>query len=192
MAAVGNVSVFVLFLTTLASSKIEKLRVQYDEGAEGYDPTAVAKPTNFTASSTLVHGTGSYAAKLAADDDPKTAWCEGKDGDGIQEWIRFDFGAPTTVKELFFTPFYAKSKSTFESNGRVRGLRIEMEGGYQADLEFRPPSWCGEECQSPYDAPFVVLTKALKTRWIKFTILSVYRGKSGDTCISEIIVLGRR
>ena len=188
---------FILFFCSLqhASADTKKFDVEYDEGAPSYGdlPLHDIKPVRVSVSSTLASKNGAYEAKHAADGKPGTAWCKGTAGNGVGEWLLFEFSKPVPVTVLSFVPFFAKSDATLANNNRIKKLKIEMDGGVSGIVEFTDAKWC-KDCQLQYPAPLVNFykegrTKFIKTKSIKFTILDVYPGRTyNDTCISDIEV----
>lgn len=173
----------------------EPVKVEYDEGCPSYacgDTNLSLQriaPTTTTASSTLA-GPG-YAPRNAADGKPATAWCEGAAGDGAGEWLRLDFGRAVAVKVITLAPWYAKSRTTLAANGRVKRLRIELEG-FSREITLVDAKWC-EGCQVEVPAPYLHLRRAVETTWLRLTILEVHpRHRADDTCISEVGVLAPR
>jgi hypothetical protein len=172
--------------------------VEYDEGNPSYAqddlPLTTVKPDRVTASTTLKSKSGAYEAQNAADGKPESAWCKGTEGDGIGEWLQFQFDKPARVTVLSFTPFYGKSAAVLANNNRIKRLKVEMDGGISGIAEFTDAKWCSD-CQLPYPAPLVNFhqdggRKFVTTRSIKFTVLEVYSGKKyHDTCVSDIEVM---
>jgi len=67
------------------------------------------------------------------DDDPKTAWVEGREGSGVGEWIRFHstpLEGATTVR-LRLLNGYQKSKALYKANARPKILTVKLLPGGQ-------------------------------------------------------------
>ena len=128
-----------------------------------------------------------YHPNYVADDDPKTAWVEGVDGNGEGEVLRL----PTSViKEaravrLRIRNGYQKSEGLLAANAAPREVRVAVLGGQgevahvNATLE-RKMGW--QEVVVPLPAGAGVSEVALR-------VDSVHAGsKYKDTCISDIQV----
>ena len=118
-----------------------------------------------------------YAAEKVVDGNSETAWLEGVDGVGVDEWIKLEKedGSQFSVNAIKLELGYHKSKKTMERNGRPTVLRIEMEDGQEQTVEFDEYT------------DVVIFEEAVTTGYICFTILEAEAGsKYEDTAISEI------
>lgn len=82
---------------------------------------------NISASSTLAnkkYSNFAYHPTNIYDDDNKTAWFEGVDGDGVGEYVELEFFVPLNIKSLSFVNGYSKSDTLFHSNGSIKKLKI--------------------------------------------------------------------
>ena len=125
-------------------------------------------------------GTLTYDASGAADGGLATAWCEGVEGDGRNEWVEFQLPSPTKVRGVRIFNGYQKELKDrlgdrFPINQRVLDLKVELGSG-QAQLV---------ELGDVRDPQFVSLPADTVTS-VKLTVLSVYPAKYADTCISEV------
>lgn len=140
---------------------------------------------NIVASSKLHNIKGfTYNPSNAHDFDHETAWAEGVDGQGIGEYLEYEFagGCPriTTVKIL---NGYAKNAKVWKNNSRVKKLRMYYNNQPVADLllnDTRDLQLFEVGTLGPHnpDAP----------NWtLRFEILEVYPGAvHDDTVISEL------
>jgi hypothetical protein len=87
---------------------------------------------NLKASSTLSSTSTkvNYSIDNLSDNNPNTAWVEGKEDYGIGEFIEFDY----MNTELWIYNGYQKSKKSFLANSRVKTFKIYFDGKYVADL----------------------------------------------------------
>ncbi len=134
-----------------------------------------------SASSELKEETITHLAENVLDGDLGTAWVEGVRGIGINEWIKLETtdDSKMDVSVIEFSLGYQKNNDLLQKNGWPHKVLIECEGGYRQEAEFLDYN----------DA--VVLDQAVKTSWIKITILEASAGsKYDDTCISEICLRG--
>ena len=121
----------------------------------------------------------SYWAENAVDSNPATAWVEGAKDTGVGEWLRLTFAAPQTITGIRLINGYAKSKSTFSRNARIKKLRLTTSAG---DAMLLPLEDHSQEQSFPvrFVQPIV---------WIQAEIADVYPGtKFADTCLSEFAV----
>jgi hypothetical protein len=141
-----------------------------------------------TASSHLkAQGRFNYLPKNAHDFDHESAWVEGAQGQGIGEWIEYEFaGACPRVTGVKILAGYVKSKTAYESNSRPKYIKVyyrskpicildlqDVRGMQEFDLEkFGPFGYHDSE----------------KPAWrLRFEIIDVYPGtKYQDTAISEL------
>ena len=172
---------------------VPMLNVEYDEGAPSYGdlPVQRVRPQRITASSTLASEKGAYAPEKAADQNPKTAWCQGTSAaEGKEAWIRYEWNQAQPISVITWTPFYAKSAETLQSNNKIKSMKVDWEGG-SGIVRFSRAQWC-QDCQLSYPAPYLnwasTTSQAYRlTPWIQFTILEVFpEQKKKDTCLSEI------
>ncbi|MCX7749767.1 MAG: stalk domain-containing protein [Clostridia bacterium] len=121
-----------------------------------------------------------YIAAYATDWDVKTAWVEGKKGDGVGEWISIQ-GKESGLLEVSGIKIingYAKSENLYKANNRVKKVKIEFSDGSSMEKEVK---------DSLMDYQRLEFGKIIKTKFVKITILEVYNGtKYEDTCISGI------
>lgn len=139
---------------------------------------------------------GNYNTFNIVDSDKATAWVENEesynkngDGKGIGEWIK--------IKEIKAVPYtmlsyeikrelsglkiingYAKSEEVYKANNRVKKVKIEFSDGSSITRELE---------DNNLDFQNIDFGKSIKTKYVKITILDIYKGdKYNDTAISEI------
>lgn len=144
-----------------------------------------------------------YSSTNLFDKTPYTAWVEGVNGDGFNEWVTVKLDAekhspsstPFTIHWIGIIPGYAKSQKTWEENNRVKSalLVIYSPGAPRwpyvvCRLKFKDYNGLqvfhlSNELAAPNMDPMA------KTLWL--VIEEVYKGtKYSDTCISEMVVRG--
>jgi len=132
-----------------------------------------------------------YAPENMIDNNPKTAWVEGKKDFGKGVKLYFATAATTAggkidgdylIQKIGIINGYGKNKKLFYANNRVKKIRFDY-WSIKKDKEL---------------TKFFTLKDKFKMQYIKFkepvslnnfriTVLSVYKGKKyNDTCISEI------
>lgn len=127
----------------------------------------------------------SYNANSISDDDIRTAWCEGVKGNGEGEMIVIEWDNAGPLRTLWISNGYAKSSSSFSSNGRVKDVTIAMwrQGASDSDYTTIQRRLEDHGAEQPIDIPF---PQAPLDR-VLIRIDSVYPGsKWQDTCINEI------
>ncbi len=137
--------------------------------------TAPLKITASSSSNRLAVQSNTYYAANAIDGKRSTAWIEGADGPGIGEWIRFDFDRAIVVHRILFQPGYFKSPSIWAQNNRLAAVTAYFSDGSSRELTFTDKM----ESQKAD-------VGAIKTKWVKIVIKSVYYGTDPDTAISEL------
>lgn len=145
--------------------------------------------TVFASSSLSSQGQRNYDAVNAADLSYETAWVEGKPGNGIGEWIEYQFPAGNPrITTIIVCNGYYRTRQAWEQNGRVKNLEVTINGqkfttlhldDVYADQYFDVGEigWNRKEGTKPGTEPIR----------IRFTITDVYPGtKYDDTAITEI------
>lgn len=133
---------------------------------------------SFCTSSELSPQSGnSYGALNLFDNDPRTAWVEGKQDEGLGEYLAIDFEDERDVRAIDLLNGYTKSERLFFRNTRVRTLSITASNGARADLSLRDDG----------DWQRLELTGFEDITWLKLEIGGVYAGSHyPDTAISEL------
>jgi hypothetical protein len=137
-----------------------------------------ATPLKITASASSVRlavQSNTYYAANAIDGKRSTAWIEGTDGPGIGEWIRFDFDREIVVHRILIQPGYFKSAQIWAQNNRLANVTAQFSDGSSRDLTFAD-SMTSQK----------VDVGAIRTKWVRFVIKSVYFGTDPDTALSEV------
>lgn len=143
--------------------------------------------SNTKASSYLTsQGISHYKAENLTDDDPTTAWVEGKADYGIGEFVEF---MAFPYASWCVVNGYQKDKITWENNSRVRKLRIFIEGKPACEVMLEDKMGI-QTFQLPENVKIAPEKISTGTK-IKMVILEVYEGKKfKDTAISEIFFQG--
>jgi hypothetical protein len=147
---------------------------------------------NVDATSTLSSNDSRYVVNNLADSKLKTAWVEGKEGNGVGEKIIFTFPKnkwPEEIgSEVSFWGFrmvngYIKNKETWISNGRVRKLKVYLNDKPQVILNV-------EDSMDIQETKFPTFYIHRGDR-VSVEILDVFPGsKFPDTAITELEPLG--
>lgn len=160
-----------------------------------------------SASSTLAaQGKFSYSIENICDDDPKTAWVEGAEGDGIGEYIEFTDWVPMGDGVISILNGYQYSKSSWESNNRVKKFSLSLNGKLVCYIElqdvmgiqrFSLPENVLAEIRGTHTeietegGGYIVYSNEDGGGVLRFTIVEVYHGtKYKDTCITGIFSCG--
>jgi cytoskeletal protein RodZ len=137
-----------------------------------------ATPLKIIASASSVRlavQSNTYYAANAIDGKRSTAWIEGVDGPGIGEWIRFDFDREIVVHRILIQPGYFKSPQAWSGNNRLATVTAQFSDGSSRELTFAD-SMTSQK----------VDVGAIRTKWVRFVIKSVYYGTDPDTALSEV------
>ena len=125
----------------------------------------------------------SYGAQNLFAGSSASAWVEGRDGNGVGEWITIEFDGMRLVRSITVRNGYQKSNDIFRKNNRVRQLRVMFSQG--ETQTFSVPDRFGQE---QIDLPTPV-----KAYWMKFIIDEVWAGnRYTDTAITKLVVGSER
>lgn len=164
-----------------------------------------------TASSTLApQGRYDFSPQRVLDGDPGTAWCEGRKGPGVGEWI--EVSAPDVTRLAYpgcqlegwaLAIGYVADQATWLRNGRPRSVRVGPCGGAQdgevhaleagrffdeASTVLRGFDPFAEPLSTSRSLDYERLPMESRPRLsacARLTILEVARGTDDDLCISE-------
>ena len=165
-------------------------------GAEGREPRAESTPLEPGGCAGDRHAawTCMYSARSAQDGDPRTAWCEGRNGDGLGEVL---VAALATEGAVEIWAGFGKSAVLHDANSRPRRVRVSLLRASVA------PDACGVAYQggrvvgsheveladvNGYQIlPFPPMDSGGGSLLVAVEVLDVYHGtRYSDTCISEI------
>lgn len=124
-----------------------------------------------------------YKAENANDLSYKTAWVEGKDDEGIGEYLEYYFkNSSPRVTKIIISNGYMKSETAWKNNNRVKKLTLFVNGKIYGVLNLQ---------DSRTDQVFDIGTFGHNNNGtdliLKFEILEIYKGdKFNDTAITEI------
>ena len=138
-------------------------------------PGTPLKITPSASSTRLAVQANTYYAANAMDGKKSTAWIEGVDGPGLGEWIRFDFDREINLHRIFVQPGYFKAPQIWAQNNRLESATAYFSDGSSRELSFT----------NVMDSQRIDVG-AVKTRWVRLVIKSVYYGTDPDTAISEV------
>lgn len=178
------------------------------EACEGYEPALYdshIELTDGTSSYLIEKGKPKdlYLPRKAIDNDINTAWVEGKDGDGIGEFILIRLANMRPIKFIKLMPGYAKNEKLFFENNRPKELKIII---FQMDYKqidvlkqendikkYKIVFQWNHELQDKRQFQQIDLPDYSKLLlknppiWMAIIIKSVYKGtKYTDTAIAEI------
>ena len=158
---------------------------------------------NVTVSSSLkIQNDHAYNEKSISDLNYKTAWVEGVKGDGIGEFITYEFPPLNPrITKIIIANGYIKDKKTWQNNARVKQLKMYVDDKFYAILNLKDvyaeqtfevsPIGYAQRKKSSYKKDGTLIDdmngKVIPPIKIKFEILEVYKGdKYEDTAITEI------
>lgn len=136
-----------------------------------------------SASSTLAsQGKNNYSPPNIADDNPNTAWVEGKKDYGIGEYIEISDWMLCSDQKIWILNGYQSNKQTWENNSRVKKIKISFNNKEICIVELKDIMG-KQEINLPI--------KIEESGMFRFTIIEVYPGaKYKDTAISGIFNCG--
>lgn len=179
--------------TYKAKQVLEMSDAQYEEANAGCSWYCGAPDIIVSASSFLPHSKGgiNYKPSNVHDFRLKTAWAEGKPGDGIGAKLNFDFvmkgvdNQNLTVEGLTIVNGYRKSRQLWKDNSRIKKLKMYIDNKPYAIIELADAYGF-----QGIDFGKVKLTSNVNRR-ISFEITEVYKGdKYSDTVLSQIEFYG--
>jgi len=155
-------------------------------------------PISVDASSTLKGQKETYVAWRAVDWDPvvvgdenelehrtylrTTGWCEGKEDEGVGEWLELS-GDDLSFRWLEIEAGYWKSEKLFQANNRPTNLTVIITDhkGKETSHDVDVPE--------DMDAAWLDL-RVTDAQAIRIHIAAVAKGKTNDTCISNVRLHG--
>lgn len=129
-----------------------------------------------TASSTYKQESYSFEADNAVDNDIKSAWIEGVDGYGKDEWLQINFDKEVSLSEFYIFAGYESQTSDLVRNNRIKNIKITLGDSFEKEFELK----------DILDAQKINLGEAIISDYLKLSIIEVYEGKDNDTAISDI------
>lgn len=136
------------------------------------------------ASSVLNEGNGvNYQAENANDLSYQTAWVEGKQDEGIGEFLEYYFKNDSPrITKIIIANGYMKNDNAWKNNNRVKKLKLSVNGKVKGVLNLEDT-----KTDQVFELGTFGHNKNGSDLILKFEIVSVYKGeKFNDTAISEI------
>jgi hypothetical protein len=151
-----------------------------DENPFLFGSGCTESPEKARASSFLnQQGNVTYFATKAIDDNPRTAWVEGKSDYGIGQYIEMDL--PYGGYNIGFFNGYQKNIESWKNNSRVKKMKVYGDG----------IPLCLVVMQDKMGCQFFDIPSKAEYTWYRFEIVEVYQGlKWKDVAISEICSYG--
>lgn len=145
-------------------------------------PAPIKKPAKTTASAsgTLDEQDGHNYKPSNVMSNDGTCWCP-KEGSGVDEWIKLDFGESKKINGLDIVNGYAGSEDQYKNNSKVTKIKIEFSNGDSVTQALSVKS-VGDRKEKQH-----VSFSSVTTSSVKITILSIEKGKEyEDTCITYL------
>ena len=137
------------------------------------------------ASSVLDGNKAKYGAEKILDKDLQTAWSEGAEGYGINEWIQIERDGSTDLSEIIISNGIQQSPQIFDNNGSLKRFRLDFSSGQYIYYEVKEDKAASKYIRIIFDRP-------ISTNFIRLTILDVFEGsKYEDTCITDIVAYNK-
>lgn len=145
--------------------------------ASSFGDAAVLKPTWSASSVAPTVDNQSYGATNLGDGKASSAWFEGVDGSGLNEWVQADLGADKSVTGFTVWAGWWYTSSQWTHYNRPKALLVEFSDGTTQEFTL----------QDSYTPQSFDLSSAKKTSSVKFKIKSDFTSDAyQDTAISEI------
>ncbi|CAA6824671.1 MAG: Unknown protein [uncultured Aureispira sp.] len=128
-------SSLLLFLCACTSLNAQDIKAEiglldevyiFDGAIDELYNTKYILPSKVEVASTLKNSAGRYQKSHLLDNDYKTAWVEGVEGDGIGQKIRFFFEGNSVPDVISIVPGYMISEKTWYKNNRVTKFKIRI------------------------------------------------------------------
>lgn len=143
------------------------------------------------ASSTAKGKADKFAAWRVLDGSTATAWCEGKDDEGLDETITLRLSQPVKVAQLNMFIGLNGAEKEWKENNRLSKLGVQLAESSSGALTSLSK---GAPIVSAYDTMVRLDLKPARTmQMIELSVAGVTRGdklKKNDTCIAEIALMG--
>jgi hypothetical protein len=128
-----------------------------------------------------------YYPEFTLDGDYTSAWFEGVEGNGINEWLRIDFASEVPLTGINIRNGYWISEDRVTKNNRIKFLRIDFSDGSSEEFSLDDPALENYSSLIRGNGQEIVFAEVHDTRYVKITILDVYPGsKWQDTGISDV------
>ena len=155
--------------------------------------------------SSVLENSKEYAAARVLDNNPDTAWCEGRPGTGKGESLRITFKNPQAVSAVLVSAGYDKNPDLFAKNSRIKKATLVLSDRTRYELRFsehfidmqsgkasyKPLKTRHEQPNSPQ--LFILAGEgkpAKKVSWMMLIIDEPVQGwKYQDTCMSTFDVI---
>ncbi len=159
-------------LLTLPSGVLAADCTYFEFGTEIVDGVSYCASSFLPKSNVATYGPGNLNH---FDRGPERAWCEGVSGSGQGEWIEIQVSPWQTVRTVFITNGYQKTKATFKKNARAKIVSISTDSGYSTVVRLAD-TW-GEQA--------IRLDGWVEFSRLRLSVRSVYPGsRYDDLCIS--------
>lgn len=136
-----------------------------------------------SASSTYNGDRATHIATNLIDGKRETNWTEGVDGNGVGQYVDFEFRKEQTITGFRICSGNHASDSYYTKNARPRVIKLTFEDGSSEKFTILDVM---EELSFQ-------LSEAVTTKTVRLTIEAVYEGDSWeDTVISEIVFLAEK
>lgn len=135
------------------------------------------------ASSTYDGDRATHIATNLIDGKRETNWTEGVGGNGIGEYVQFEFREEQTITGFRICSGNHSSDSYYTKNARPKEIKLTFEDGSNEEFTLLDVK----------EKLTFQLSEAVTTKTVRLTIQSVYKGSSWeDTVISEIVFLATK
>lgn len=179
----------------------EQLKKLQSEASSEYSEVLVG----IKASSTLI---GNYYAQNLIDKNVTSAWVEGQSGFGEGQYVEFEL-KDIALNRIGMVNGYKKSEYLYTANSKVKKVKVEVDtflknldtgevsglDRMEKIIELSDRGYYDENIDLIFhysDFEPVAKNQVRLSKRIRLTILEAYKGnKYDDTCISEVIIIGK-
>ncbi len=158
------------------AAKYPEVVTLLEEEPEDISKCRKLTPKTASASSVIYQKGINNNADRVLNDNKDSSWQEGVDGDGIGEWLKFDFTQKKTLRYMKLKLGNWSSDWYYTSNNRPKILEIQTDAGMK-QITF-------PDEKKDY---WLAFPKDWTTDDVKLIIRAVYKGTEwDDTCVTEI------
>lgn len=168
-----------------SGASVKDMQIQLKENswdqAQPFDPIWVPYPVkSVIASSTYTGDNRNHSASNLLDGNPQTNWTEGVKGNGLGEWILFEFKDKYQLNSISICGGCRVDEAHYYDNARPEKATLTFSDGSSIECRLNDNEYLSEQYIS-FDTPVI-------TDSVKITIDSVYPGeKYEDTVISDVL-----
>jgi hypothetical protein len=124
-----------------------------------------------------------YYPENTLNNDDSQKWTEGMGGNGVGEWVAFEFNDEKTVVGAYIKSGNWRDYDFMVDNCRFRDVRFLFDDGTEEDWTLADPSVGNFMQEHSADGEMITFAKPHKAKTITLKALSVYQGSAYDDLV---------